>query len=485
VDAESIAYVMFTSGSTGQPKGVEVAHAAAMNTLDCVNEHFGSKPGDRSLALSALEFDLSVYDMFGLLSVGGGVVVVDDESRRDGHRAVELIRTRGVTHLNCVPSLLDMILAAAEPDGLGDSLRVGILGGDWVGADLPERLHKLAPNCRFAGLGGTTETAIHSTVCEVTGAPPAGWHAVPYGTPLGNVRCRVVDRQGNDCPDWVPGELWIGGRSVARGYRNDPERTADRFVRHEGERWYRTGDLARYWPDGTLEFLGRRDHQVKVRGHRIELGEVEAALRAVPDVHRAVAAVVGQGGHKLVAAVTAAGDMTGDRIRTAAGRSLPPYMIPELVEVLDEFPLTSNGKLDREAVRSLLADGSNRPQNHYTAPANDLEAAIADIVGQVLAVHEVGVQTDFFALGGDSVLATTVIAKVRAWLDTSDAAVTDLFATRTVRDLAVRLAGRQRIPGRLEQAARIYLEVTAMSDDEIVAESANGQRPADERADTG
>jgi mycobactin phenyloxazoline synthetase len=475
MDTESIAYVMFTSGSTGQPKGVEVTHAAAMNTLDCVNEHFGSKPGDRSLALSALEFDLSVYDMFGLLSAGGGVVVVDDESRKDGHRAVELIRALGVTHLNCVPSLLDMVLAAAEPDGLGDTLRVVILGGDWVGADLPERLHKLSPNCRFAGLGGTTETAIHSTVCEVTGTSPAGWHAVPYGTPMGNVRCRVVDGQGSDCPDWVAGELWIGGLSVARGYRNDPERTADRFVQHEGERWYRTGDLARYWPDGTLEFLGRRDHQVKVRGHRVELGEVEAALRAAPGVRRAVAAVIGQGSQKLVAAVTVTGDRTGDQIRAEAGESLPPYMVPELVEVLDEFPLTSNGKLDRRAVRSLLAEGAEGPQNDYAAPANDLEAALADVVGQVLAVRDVGVESDFFALGGDSVLATTVIANIRAWLDTSNAAVADLFATRTVRSLALRLADKQHTPGRLEQAARIYLEVTAMSDDEVLAESANGQ----------
>jgi mycobactin phenyloxazoline synthetase len=275
------------------------------------------------------------------------------------------------------------------------------------------------------------------------------------------MRCRVVNARGEDCPDWVPGELWLGGRGVANGYRRDPERTADRFVDWEGTRWYRTGDLGRYWPDGTVEFLGRRDHQVKIRGYRVELGEVEAALRAVPGVHRAVADVVGDDTRKLVAAVTLDGETGPEAVRAAVSGALPPYMVPERVEVFDEFPLTGNGgKLDRKAVRERLAAGSGQRRSHV-APGNDLEAAIADLVGKVLGLDQVSVEDDFIGLGGDSVLATAVIARIRDWLDTTEAAVGDLFAGRTVRGLAARLAGKQSRPGRLEEAATIYLEVSA------------------------
>ncbi len=478
VSPESVAYVIFTSGSTGNPKGVEVPHAAAVNTLDSLNRLFEVDADDRALALSPLEFDLSVYDLFGLLSVGGCVVLTDEEVRRDGHRCAALMRDRGVTVLNCVPSLLDMILAggasgAASGEGaggVGDRLRVVVLGGDWVGADLPARLWEQAPGCRFAGLGGTTETAIHSTVCEVTGPVPAEWRAIPYGVPLGNVRCRVVNGRGADCPDWVPGELWIGGRGVARGYRNEPERTADRFVTEQGVRWYRTGDMARYRPDGTLEFLGRRDHQVKLRGYRIELGEVEAALRSLAPVRRAVAEVVGDPVAKLVAAVTVTEPSDDAALRDALALLLPPHMVPERIEILDDFPLTFNGKLDRKAVRTRLLAGSGTG-TCGAVPENDLEAALADVVAGVLAVPEVDVERDFFSLGGDSVLATTAIARIREWLDTSEPTVADLFATRTVRALAERLARKQATPGRLEQAAAIYREVASMSDEDVLAEA--------------
>ncbi|MGH3814778.1 MAG: amino acid adenylation domain-containing protein, partial [Pseudonocardiaceae bacterium] len=301
VDPEQPAYVLFTSGSTGQPKGVEVPHRAAMNTIDDLIARFGLGPTDRTLGVSALDFDLSVFDLFAPLSVGGGVMLVEQEVRRDAQSWAKLIRDRGVTVLNCVPALLDMVLTTGVD--LGTSLRLVLLGGDWIHVDLPARLAGAAPGCRFVGLGGTTETAIHSTVCEVRSVPES-WRSVPYGTPLRNVRCRVVDQTGRDRPDWVPGELWIGGLGVANGYRADPARTADRFVEYQGQRWYRTGDNARYWPDGTLEFLGRRDNQVKIRGHRTELGEIESTLETHPQIGRAVATVFGERTTKLVAAVT-------------------------------------------------------------------------------------------------------------------------------------------------------------------------------------
>ncbi|BBX97156.1 non-ribosomal peptide synthetase [Mycobacterium lacus] len=482
-DANAIAYILFTSGSTGLPKGVEVPHSAAMNTIDAVNEWFGVDGSDRALALSALEFDLSVYDIFGMFSAGGTLVAVGADQRAAASAWVELIRQHRVSILNCVPSMLDMILEQGR-GRLGDSLRAVILGGDWVGAELARRLARQVPGCRFSGLGGATETAIHSTICEVAGEPPAHWATVPFGIPLRNVRCRVVAPSGRDCPDWVPGELWVGGANVAAGYRNDPQRTVERFVEHDGIRWYRTGDLARYWPDGTIEFLGRADNQVQIRGYRVELGEVESALRTVPGVRHAVAAVVGANAPKLVAAVVADPNEVGDitvAVREAVAELLPSYMVPTRIAFLERFPLTPNGKLDRRAVAELLeSEAAQALATKDDAPRDDIEAALADIVAEVLGLAgqaSVGVHDDFFALGGDSVLATTVIARVRDWLDIDHAVVSDLFATRTVAGLAARLNGREAhrgTPQRLAVIARHYLDIAAMTDEEVLAQDLGG-----------
>ena len=474
-DTGEIAYVIFTSGSTGLPKGVDVMHRGAMNTIDAVNEWFGVGSADRVLAVSALEFDASVYDIFGMFSVGGSLAAVDSEQRAAATTWVELLRHHRVSILNCVPSMLDMILELGG-DRLGDSLRAVTLGGDWVGADLARRLAKQVPGCRFAGLGGATETSIHNTICEVVGEPPAHWTTVPFGIPLRNVRCRVVAPSGRDCPDWVSGEFWVGGANVAAGYRNDPQRTAERFVEYEGTRWYKTGDMARYWPDGTIEFLGRADNQVQIRGYRVELGEVESALRTVPGVRHAVAAVVGAGAPKLVAAIAGDPDEVGD-ITAAVADLLPNYMIPTRTVFFEQIPLTANGKLDRRAVAALL-----EPQTAEAAaaqdrgPRNDVEAALAEIIAEVLGKTDqasVGVHADFFGLGGDSVLATSVIARVRDWLEIDHAVVADLFATRTVAGLAERLERREAqrgTPGRLAVIARHYLDVAALTDEEVLAE---------------
>ncbi|MGW0635484.1 non-ribosomal peptide synthetase [Nocardia salmonicida] len=490
-DPENIAYVLFTSGSTGKPKGVEVPHRAAMNTIDDLNERFDLGPADRALALSALEFDLSVYDIFGLLAVGGAVVTVDDAQRTDPAVWVELVRRHQISLLNCVPSLLDMLLTAAPgssqladlrtgsatatlPEPLA-SLRTVILGGDWVDVALPARLAAVAPNSRFAGLGGATETAIHSTICEVVDAQvPVEWAAVPYGTPLRNVQCRVVGPAGNDCPDWVSGELWIGGDGVAAGYRDDPERTADRFVAHEGLRWYRTGDLARYLPDGGLEFLGRADHQVKIRGYRVELGEVESALRAVPGVRHAVAAVVGTAAPKLVALVVPSPGETlhVEAVLAATADLVPSYMVPTRLELLAELPLTPNAKPDRKAIRAVLE--KHEGADEFVEPRTDLERALVAVVAEVLAAERIGVTDDFFALGGDSVLATTAVARIREWLDAPDTVVADLFTARTIEGLAARMSDREKDSGdkgRLELVAAMYLEVAAMTDEEVLAQS--------------
>lgn len=443
-----LAYVLYTSGSTGEPKGVEIPHSAAVNTIEDLNERLGLGPGDRSLALSALEFDLSVYDIFGPLSAGGAVICVDEDHRRDAVEWAALARRHHATVLNCVPALLDMLLTVAEGAAEGDGgigLRAVLLGGDWVTLDLPPRLAAIAPGCRFAGLGGTTETAIHSTFQEVE-AVPAHWTSVPYGKPLRNVRCRVVDALGHDRPDWVPGELWIGGEGVALGYRGDPDRTADRFVEVGGTRWYRTGDRARYWPDGTLEFLGREDHQVKIRGHRIELGEIESALTAHPRVVQGVAVVTPR--RRLAAAVVVTDgspDMTGEEtigsdtawLREFLATLLPVPMLPDRIAIVPRLPLTQNGKVDRATISRTL-DADLPEESPVTPPSGEVETLVAAAWREILDVPEVGREHEFFALGGDSLLATRLISRLRA-AGLRGVALSSLFTHPALADFAATL----------------------------------------------
>ncbi|MGC9475350.1 amino acid adenylation domain-containing protein [Streptomyces sp. WG4] len=421
------AYVLFTSGSTGLPKGVEVSHRAVVNTIEAMEEQLGLGPEDRTLAISALDFDLATWDIFTPLSLGGQVVAVGQEHRRDAHHWARLARAHGVTLVQCVPALLDLLMAAGEDEGLGDSLRMVLLGGDWVGLDQPRRLRALVPGCRFVALGGMTEAAVHSTVFEVEETDPA-WKSVPYGVPLRNMRARVVDGRGRDCPDLVPGELWIGGPGVANGYRADPGRTAERFVEHDGTRWYRSGDLARYRPDGVLEFLGRADHQVKIGGHRIELGEVESALEDDPAVLHAVATVLDTPVRHLAAAVSAPGGAPDpDEVRLRAAERLPAHMLPERVLVLRDLPLTANGKLDRAAVRQALTEAAGQDGPRTSAPAGPVESAVAAEWADLLGVADVGRESSFFLLGGDSLVATRMIGRLRA-AGFPGARVADLFA---------------------------------------------------------
>ncbi|MGW3974357.1 amino acid adenylation domain-containing protein [Streptomyces ardesiacus] len=438
---DDLAYVIYTSGSTGEPKGVEITHAAAANTVTDLNERFAVRPSDRTLAVSALDFDLSVYDLFGTLAAGGALVCLTEDTRRDAAVWAALVRTHGVTVVNCAPAVLDMLLTAASPGDLA-TLRLALLGGDWVPLTLPDKVRQAAPGCRFAALGGTTETAIHSTLCEVTEIP-GDWVSIPYGTPLRGVACRVVDPLGRDCPDHVPGELWIGGAGVARGYRGDEARTADRFCQTDGTRWYRTGDRARYRLDGTLEFLGRADHQVKIRGHRVELGEVEAALAAGPDVDRAVAVVTDTG--RLAAAVTGRADTSSLRVFVAA--QLPSVMVPDHVVALDGIPLTPNGKIDRAAVARCIAQETGTPTRTTTPPHGQHEQRIARAWSDILEGPDIGREDDFFALGGDSLLATRLVARLRAD-GYGTVRLADLFTRPVLADFAATLdpAGPPGVP---------------------------------------
>ncbi len=275
-----------------------ISHRAAANTIEDINARFSVGPDDRVLSVVNLGFDLSVYDIFGVLAAGGTVVLADPERRGDPSHWADLIARHGITVWNTVPSQLQMLQDYADGAPAGDNqlgtLRLALLSGDWIPVALPDRVRATVPDLRVVSLGGATEAAIWSIWYPIGDVQPQ-WRSIPYGTPLTNQTFHVLDDALQDRPDWVPGELYIGGAGLAQGYLGDPERTGQRFITcpRTGERLYRTGDLGRYLPDGTIEFLGREDTQVKIRGHRVELGEIESALRAHPAV--ADAAVVADG----------------------------------------------------------------------------------------------------------------------------------------------------------------------------------------------
>lgn len=350
---ERLAYIIFTSGSTGEPKGVEISHSGAWNTVSDINCRYQVGRTDRILAVASLDFDLSVYDIFGLLSAGGSLVLLSEETRRDAGHWLYLLDKYQVTIWNSVPVLLDMLLVAAESARQSlSSLRLVLLSGDWIGLELPPRLNKAAEHSRLVALGGATEASIWSNCFDVALPLPADWTSIPYGRPLSNQTYRIVDDKGRDCPDWVAGELWIGGAGVAQGYRGDSRLSAERFVEWKESRWYRTGDQGRYWPDGNIEFLGRKDFQVKIRGHRIELGEIETALKRHQGVRDAV--------------VVATGDPRGTR-------HLAGYVVPDPDNDSSLFEIDS---ADPEKARTLwngIADAGRKQSRQGLPPKMEPE----------------------------------------------------------------------------------------------------------------
>ncbi|MET7641806.1 amino acid adenylation domain-containing protein [Streptomyces sp. NPDC005438] len=295
VAPDDLAYVIHTSGSTGEPKGVMISHRAAANTVHDINQRFAVSSSDRVLGLASLAFDLSVYDLFGPPALGAALVLPDPARRGDPSHWADVVERHDVTLWNSVPAQLQMLLhyLDAEPHALS-RLRLALLSGDWIPLALPAHAGRHLPGAELVSLGGATEAAIWSIHHPVRRVEPH-WHSVPYGVPLANQRFHVLDGALRDRPELVAGELYIAGTGLAEGYLNDPERTAERFPTHpaSGERLYRTGDLGRYLPDGQIEFLGRTDQQVKIRGHRVELGEIDTVLGEHPAVGSSAVLVQG------------------------------------------------------------------------------------------------------------------------------------------------------------------------------------------------
>ena len=374
-EPDSLAYVIFTSGSTGEPKGVMLSHRAALNTCLDINRRFGIGPQDRVLALSSLSFDLSVWDIFGTLAAGAALVLPKSASASDPAYLAELLRKQRVSVWNSVPMYLELFLAGEPNPSDVDSLRIVMLSGDWIALGLPGRLRAVAPLARVHSLGGATEAAIWSIHYPIGDSPRPAWTSVPYGRALDNQTMQVLDAKLAPCPDAVAGDLYIGGIGLALGYWRDPERTAEAFIIHpkSGERLYRTGDLARWREEGLLEFLGRRDGQVKIDGYRVELGEIEAALRTHPAVREAVAVAPadGQGRRRLAAFCLVDAETLAESLLAHLRARLPVYMLPKELRILDQLPLTDNDKVDRRT----LADWALRAEARVAT--NTLELANA------------------------------------------------------------------------------------------------------------
>ena len=448
--ADGLAYVIFTSGSTGKPKGVVVRHRPAVNLIRWVNHRFGVGPGDRLLFVTALSFDLSVYDVFGTLGAGATVRLTTSAEARDPQGLVRLLEAERITFWDSAPATLQQLAPFfPPPPERAGALRLVFLSGDWIPVTLPGRVRSAFPGARVISLGGATEATVWSNFFPVGRVDPA-WASIPYGRPIENARYHVLDRRLEPCPTGVPGDLYIGGECLSAGYAVQPALTADRYLPDPfsdagGDRLYRTGDRSRYRADGNLEFLGRLDTQVKVRGFRIELGEIESVLAGHPAIHEAVALVREEtpGDQRIVAHLLPAGDTAPDvdELRALVRGKLPEYMVPAAYVVRRSWPLSPTGKLDRAALarEALTAAPAAKPDATppaaAMAPRGGLEETLAAIWRDVIGIEAVGIDDNFFEIGGHSVLVIRVHARLREALGV-ELSVVDLFQHPTIRGLA-------------------------------------------------
>jgi len=428
----NLAYVIYTSGSTGQPKGTLLEHRGLCNLAQAHIKAFDVRPDSRVLQFSSFSFDASVSEVAMALLAGATLCLGTQDSLLPGPNLIQSLRDRAITTVTLPPAVL-----AVLPDEDLPALRTIVSAGEVCTADIVARW---APGRRFFNAYGPTETTVCATIADDIDAD--GNQKPTIGRPIANVRVYLLDVHLQPVPVGVPGEIYIGGAGLARGYLNRPELTAERFVPdpfgpEPGARLYKTGDLARYWPDGTIEFLGRLDHQVKIHGFRIELGEIEAVLSQHPGVREAVvlAREDEPDAKRLVAYVCPAHESAPmiPMLRSYLQEKLPAYMMPSAIVVLEAVPLTSNGKMDRsalpipETIRVVRADADG-------APCTPVEEVLAGIWAQVLRIECVGIHDNFFELGGDSILSVQVIARARQV--GVHLTATQVFAHQTIAKLA-------------------------------------------------
>ncbi|WP_338910501.1 amino acid adenylation domain-containing protein [Mycetohabitans rhizoxinica] len=439
--ARHLMYVIYTSGSSGAPKGVQNEHQALVNRLIWMQQAYQLTPADRVLQKTPFDFDVSVWEFFWTLMSGATLVVAAPDAHRDTAALTDLIIRQRITTVHFVPSMLEPFLRSEGVQYCTSLKRLFCSGEALPGASV-QLCRALLPDTQLYNLYGPTEAAIDVTAwcCPADYAE----ETVPIGRPIANTCIYLLDRHGHLVPSGAVGELYIGGAGVARGYLNRPELTAacflsDPFSTVPNARMYKTGDFARYLPDGNLEFMGRSDHQVKVRGYRVELSEIEAVLQRHPDVAQAIVAIRDdrQGHKQLIGYVVA--DPQGKNKLDAAGlrqhvaHHLPEYMVPVAVVLLDALPLTPSGKVDRRALPEPEVVSS-----YSRTPRSPQEQKLAELFAEVLDVQQVGIDDNFFDLGGTSLLAMRLVSRIRTALDV-EFTIRTLFENLTVASLAQRL----------------------------------------------
>ncbi|SMC94665.1 non-ribosomal peptide synthetase [Pedobacter nyackensis] len=441
IDSRQLAYTIYTSGSTGQPKGVMIEHHSAVNLVLWVNNRFNVGADDRMLFLTSMCFDLSVYDIFGILATGGTLVIAEQAQVNDINQLIDMLQEYQITFWDSVPSTLDYLvkeLAAGNTDYKQDALRLVFLSGDWIPVNLPDKIKHFFPSANVVSLGGATEATVWSNYFVIKHAD-SNWKSIPYGRPITNNFFYILDDDLQPVPNGDTGNLFIGGVGVARGYANEPEKTAASFIADPfnsdcGGMMYRTGDLGRMLPDMNMEFLGRKDNQVKIRGFRVELGEIEHMLNQYDQLESAI--VLAKDDHygkkELIGYAVANGTFNKDAIINYLKEKLPEYMVPLSWVEMQSFPLNINGKIDRKALLDLPVP--EHIANAYTPPITDSEKIMTTIWQQVFDMEKVGTNDNFFELGGHSLMALQIMARFEKQTGTKFPAAI-LFKNPTISSL--------------------------------------------------
>ncbi|MFE9943147.1 non-ribosomal peptide synthase/polyketide synthase [Bacillus velezensis] len=405
-----LAYVIYTSGTTGKPKGVMVEHGGIVNSLQWKKSFFRHSPADRVLVLYPYVFDAFILNFFGPLISGATLHLLPNEENKETFAIQNAIKQERITHFSTSPRLLKTMIEQMNREDFIHVQHV-VVGGEQLETDTVEKLHSLQPRIRINNEYGPTENSVVSTFHPVQSAD----EQITIGSPVANHQAYILGAHHQIQPIGVPGELYVGGAGVARGYFNRPELTEEKFVEHlhvPGQKMYKTGDLARWLPDGRIEYLGRIDHQVKIRGYRIEIGEVEAAMFNLENVREAavVAREDADGAKQLYAYYVGEPSLTAAQFREELSRELPNYMIPSRFIPLERIPLTSNGKIDLKALPA--ADENTRADNEYIAPRNTIEELLASIWQEVLGAERIGILDNFFDFGGDSIKSIQVSSRL-------------------------------------------------------------------------
>ena len=469
--AKDLAYVIYTSGSTGVPKGVMIEHHSAVNLISWVNREFQINENDALLFITSMCFDLSVYDIFGTLASGGRVVIARKEQVQNPEELKQLLTMNRITFWDSVPSTMNYLVnfldESNEPYKQED-LRLVFMSGDWIPVKLPERLKKNFPKARVISLGGATEGTVWSNYYPVEKVDEFQT-SIPYGKPIANNYFYILDRNLKVVPKGVAGELFIGGVGVAKGYMNDEERTKASFIRNRffdapDEMMYKTGDLGRMLPDGNMEFLGRIDHQVKIRGYRVELGEIENKLLKHPLIKEAVAVdKTDAGGNKYLCAYIVWHEeaQTLAEMKEYLSYELPDYMIPAYFVSIDAIPLTSNGKINRKSLPD--PSGSINTGVEYVAPRDQTEEELAKLWQEVLEVEKIGVNDNFFDLGGHSLKATVLVSRIHKYFNI-EISLREVFSNQTVAEAAELIRTKR---AQLNEIEQMFQNIENMSDEEV------------------